>query len=330
MPRRPRHDEPDTWHHVYNRGIARRTLFERAADIRLFLAQVARAVRRGEIELHAYAVLTTHYHLLVRTRDGDLARAMLRVQTAYSRRFNRDRRRDGPLVRSRYGSRLVDTEEYRRVLVAYIDANPVVAGLSRTPGEYPYGSAVAYARAAGPRWLERSWVESVVRSACGASTCCPGAYAAAFPSASSARLRELAGRRSRRPPLLDSPEDLLGAAPARVREWMERKSLLADGTLPGEGRVGPGCVRAAIDAGVDPCARVRVGRKPRSQKLLVTVALERDLCGETYTAIGRRIRLSSTVVAKIYGQHERLMRTDSEYLETVARVASAALGGANR
>ena len=131
--RRPRCDEQETWHHVFNRGIARQTLFEGESDIRFFLAQLARAVRRGEVELHAFAILTTHYHLLVRTPDGGLGRAMQRVQTAYSRRFNRTRRRDGPLVRSRYGSRHVDTLEYRQVLVSYIDANPVVAGLCRNP-----------------------------------------------------------------------------------------------------------------------------------------------------------------------------------------------------
>ena len=81
-----------------NRGIARRTLFERREDFRYFSAQLARAVHRGEIEVHAFCLMTTHYPLLVRSPRGELARAMGRAQLAYSRWFNRSRQRDGSLV----------------------------------------------------------------------------------------------------------------------------------------------------------------------------------------------------------------------------------------
>ena len=43
------------------------------------------------------------------------------------RRFNRGRKRDGPLVRGRFLSRPVHSLEYREVLVRYIDRNPVQA-----------------------------------------------------------------------------------------------------------------------------------------------------------------------------------------------------------
>ena len=142
MPRIPRGDVPGSWHHVMNRAIARRTLFERREDFRFFLAQVARSVRRGELEVHAYCLVGTHYHLLVRSPKGRLAEAMQRVQLAYSRWFNRSRRRDGSLVRSRYRSKAVRSLCYRRVLVGYIDANPCSARIAPRPESYPYGSAI--------------------------------------------------------------------------------------------------------------------------------------------------------------------------------------------
>ncbi len=79
MARNPRQDHPGSWHHVMNRGIARRSLFESRDDIRFFLACLARAVRRGQIEVHAWCILTTHFHLLVRSPGGELSAAMRRV-----------------------------------------------------------------------------------------------------------------------------------------------------------------------------------------------------------------------------------------------------------
>lgn len=113
MARLNRCDEPGSWHHVVNRGIAKRTLFEDREDIRYFLSRLAREVRRGRLEIHAYCVLTTHFHALVKSPRGELSEAMRRSQNEYSRFFNRRHRRDGTLVRGRFLSRPVDSLEYR-------------------------------------------------------------------------------------------------------------------------------------------------------------------------------------------------------------------------
>src|SRR5436190_877467 len=129
MPRRPRADRPGRLHHVMNRGIARRTVFETRADRRKFLALLAREVREGGIELHAFVILGTHYHLLVRSLDGRLSETMRRVQNAYVRWFNRMRRRDGPLFRGRFRSIPLESTRYAHTLIRYIDQNPVEARL---------------------------------------------------------------------------------------------------------------------------------------------------------------------------------------------------------
>ena len=77
MPRIRRGDEPFARFHVMNRGIARRSLFEGAADVRFFKAHLARAVRDGLIELHAFCLMTTHDHVLVVSPCGRLADATL-------------------------------------------------------------------------------------------------------------------------------------------------------------------------------------------------------------------------------------------------------------
>ncbi|MCP5021931.1 MAG: transposase [bacterium] len=59
-----------------NRGTARRTVFEDGTCARYFLACLARVVRHGGLEVHSYALMATHFHLLVRCPNGCLSEAM--------------------------------------------------------------------------------------------------------------------------------------------------------------------------------------------------------------------------------------------------------------
>lgn len=102
MGRPPRLDPPDSWHHVWGRGIGKRSIFETHRDIEAFEACIARAVRREEIEVHGFVFMTTHFHLLVRSRNGRLSEAMRRVLNEYTRYFNRTRDRDGTVWRGRF------------------------------------------------------------------------------------------------------------------------------------------------------------------------------------------------------------------------------------
>src|SRR5262245_4791445 len=212
--RRPRLDEPGTWHHVMNRGIARRAVFEGEADIRFFLAELARAAHRGEIEIHAFAILSTHFHLLIRSPDGLLAVAMREVEREYVRRFNRLRRRDGPLMRGRYLSKPVLSLAYRRLLVRYIDFNPVRAALVPRAAQYPFASAHHYAQRRGPPWLTRGWIEDEVRDATGAPSYDPAGYVDVFGGAVSEPERRLVAARAASAAQDDAADVLVRAAPA--------------------------------------------------------------------------------------------------------------------
>ena len=180
MARRPRRDEPDTWHHVMNRGIARRSVFEDRPSARYFLSRLALAVRSGVLELLAFVLLSTHYRLLVRSPRGELSAGIRQVQLSYVRWFNRRARRDGPLFRSRFLSRRVESLRYRRTLVRYIDQNSVQARLAHEPGQYPYGSAAYYVHGLTSRWLERSWVEADALEQSGFDSFSRRAYRSAF------------------------------------------------------------------------------------------------------------------------------------------------------
>ncbi|MBK7644237.1 MAG: transposase [Planctomycetes bacterium] len=328
MPRHPRLDEPLLWHHVMNRGIARRTLFESRRDVRAFLARLALAVRAGTIRVHAYCVLTTHFHLLVESPLGELSAVMQRLQNEYSRWFNRSRRRDGPLYRARFLSKPVTSEVYRRLLVRYIDANAVQAGLVARAEDYPYGSAQAYSRAAKPIWLERSWVESCVTGGLRCTEYPPARYPEVFPPAEPGSGWELIERRITHPHVLEDPlDDLLGGAGPAVLAWMERKAALADGTSIGIAVCEPANVEAVVEAEAATAGAWRLGNGHRTLDgwTLARVALLRELAGLTLAQAAERAGRSANGAWQLMERHRRLLAEDREYALRIAELADGAL-----
>ena len=330
MARRRRIDRPGLLHHVINRGLARRTVFESRRDVRVFLALVARAVREGRIEVHAYAILATHFHLLVRSLDGRLSETMRRIENAYVRWFNRTRRRDGSLFRGRFRSIPVESSRYLYALLRYIDQNPVGARLVEDAVAYPYGSAGSQSGATHRRpWLCRTLVDQFLQGAAGDPSRRIEAYRRLFgpllsPSARGFVDRRIAGG-AREPDLLD---DLVGTSSANVRAWMERKAKLADGTRPGMPMVMPRKVADLVASRrrLSPSAQIVVGaRSKRSLWDVALVALLRDVAGETFESIGRRTVATAAECWRRYGEHRKAMDSDASYADVVTELTQRAL-----
>lgn len=326
MARPPRCDAPGVWHHVMNRGIARRTVFEDTRDVRYFLSQIARVVRAGWIEVHAYSVLTTHFHLLVRSYDEGVSRAMGRVLNNYVRWFNRGRKRDGPLFRGRFRSRRVDTLEYRRALIRYIDSNPVDAALVPAPEFYPHGSARWYASPRGPIWLERGWIESEARGT--RAEYDPRDYSAAFGGSVHAALARVMERRIESGTRGTDPlDDLLGAAPERVLAWMRNKAALADGTKIDLPVCDPAGVVELLDTerARQPVWELHLSRKSCDAWPVVQVALVRELCASTWVETAIVGGISEQGALRRYRQHAEALDQDAEYAMRVGQLAARAI-----
>lgn len=327
MARPLRKDYPGAWHHVMNRGVARRPMFETRRDIRFFLSCVARAVRRGQVEVHAWCVLTTHFHMLVRSPVGELSDAMRRVQSAYARYFNRTRDRDGPLHRSRFRSKLVDSLAYRRTLLSYIDANPVRAGLCSDARDYTWGSARQYVSRDGPRWLARNWVEDTVAGESGLRQFDPAAY----PGSDDARSRDLVAdlvmSRLEVSSTVDELDSLLDMSPPEIREWLRRKVTLADGVKTEPPYVTDGSITEVLRAmaATHGAWSIRRKRKAVDGWRTLHVGLLRTLAHASLAAVARRVGTSSVHARRLEKAHGTLMIEDAMYGERAARAAQSAL-----
>jgi putative transposase len=129
MPRKSRLDAAGILHHVIIRGIERRPIFTRIADRRDFFESCGNLFEESRTCCYAWALLSNHAHLLVRTGDVPLSKVMARLLSGYATRFNRRHARSGHLFQNRYKSIVCQEESYFKELVRYIHLNPLRAHL---------------------------------------------------------------------------------------------------------------------------------------------------------------------------------------------------------
>jgi len=163
MPRTARLDAPGVLHHIIIRGIERRVIFRDDFDRENFLERLSRLVPETQTICYAWAFMSNHFHLLLRTGLVPIAVLMRRLLTGYAVYFNRRHRRYGHLFQNRYKSILCQEDLYLMELVRYIHLNPLRAGLVsdlNDLGRYSYsGHGVLMGK------IENDWqdIESVLK-----------------------------------------------------------------------------------------------------------------------------------------------------------------------
>ena len=145
MARLPRLTLTDYPHHVILRGNNRQVIFSGESDMRRMLSLLEEHSMVQGVDVHAYVLMGNHLHLLLTPRrDGALSLMMQSVGRSYVRAFNQAHGRTGTLWEGRYRSSVIQTERYLLTCMAYIDLNPVRAGVVEAPENYPWSSHAHY------------------------------------------------------------------------------------------------------------------------------------------------------------------------------------------
>jgi REP element-mobilizing transposase RayT len=139
MPRPPR-DTAAGVHHVIVGAVAEQPYFRDDVDYVSWTRRLVRVLDESSWKCIIVCQLRTHAHLMLEVTAQSLPRGMHRLSSEYGKDFNERWGRRGALVRSRYWSRRIVSNDDLLGTYAYVAWNPVKAGLVRDPAEWPRSS----------------------------------------------------------------------------------------------------------------------------------------------------------------------------------------------
>lgn len=131
-------------HHVTQRGNRRQKTFFCDEDYEAYLSLMAEWCRKFLVDIWAWCLMPNHVHLIaVPQSEEGLARAIGEAHRRYTRRVNFREGWRGHLWQERFASFPMD-ENYLLAAARYVEMNPVLIGLARSPEDYRWSSARAH------------------------------------------------------------------------------------------------------------------------------------------------------------------------------------------
>jgi len=125
MARPLRVDIEGGWYHVTARGDHRQVIFRDDRDHGHFVELLEEMSERFRVGVMAYVCMGNHYHVMVRTPDANLSRAIQWLNISYSVWFNKRHQEAGHVFQGRFKSIVVEGEAWGLELSGYLHLNPV-------------------------------------------------------------------------------------------------------------------------------------------------------------------------------------------------------------
>jgi len=160
--------KPNTFYHIYNRGINGETIFKQNRNYSYFLEKYDRFLS-PVADTHAYCLLGNHFHFLIRTKSEDvimelkikmlcktntnpnipnvnkiISQAFASLFKSYAQSINKAFNRTGALFEEPFRRIEISSESYFRQMVHYIHFNPQKHGFVNDFRDYPHSSYSAF------------------------------------------------------------------------------------------------------------------------------------------------------------------------------------------
>lgn len=162
MPRQTRFHVEGAFYHVMARGNRKQLVFSSMEDYSTYLRLMRIYGNRYHVEIHGYALMPNHVHMLLRVETVPLFKFMQGLQQTFTQYINQAYQQVGHVFQGRYKSINVDRDEYLLELIRYIHLNPVKSGLVDDPTDYQWTSHRAYFHGNAPTWVKTYFVKSLL------------------------------------------------------------------------------------------------------------------------------------------------------------------------
>jgi putative transposase len=161
MPRPLRIEYAGAIYHVLSRGDRREAIFLSDADRELFLETLGQGCGRSGWQVHAWCLMSNHFHLVLETPRANLAAGMKFLGT-YTQRFNRRHHLSGHLFQGRYKAQVIDGESrgYLRAACDYVHLNPERAKLIKRGAALRSWRWSSYAQYLGTKRRRPAWLRT--------------------------------------------------------------------------------------------------------------------------------------------------------------------------
>lgn len=144
MARQARIVLPGVAHHVTQRGNDQQMVFFTEGDRRRYLFYLAQSATLYGMRVFAYCLMGNHVHLVVvPLNEQALAKAIGRTHLMYAQYVHELHKRVGHFWQNRFYSCPLDGASAWRA-AAYVELNPVRAGLAANAWDYPWSSAAVH------------------------------------------------------------------------------------------------------------------------------------------------------------------------------------------
>lgn len=131
---------PGAVYHLMERGVRRQVIFQDDFDYMVFQEILRMELSRCQCKLHAYCLMSNHFHLLLETGGIEIGKFMRALACKYVMQYNHRYSYKGHAFEGRYKSCLIETDEYFLQTSRYIHLNPVKAKMVEHPEDYLWSS----------------------------------------------------------------------------------------------------------------------------------------------------------------------------------------------
>lgn len=106
----------------------------------IFMKSLRELTRQFKCEIHAFVLMSNHYHLMISTPQENLGEAMKYLHREVARQANRSTGRINHFFGGRYKWALICDEVYYWNCLKYLFRNPIRAGICTDVGIYKFSS----------------------------------------------------------------------------------------------------------------------------------------------------------------------------------------------